>query len=441
MELKMKKIIKRAICLALCAVLLISCLAGCASLGRPLLSYGSVELTDATFNLFLSRIKGTVASASNAGVEALTDAYWDATVAYDGTTRGEAYKAQVLSDAKSYVAALYEFDRLGLRLPDSYVQEIDAELDELLDYDADGSRIAMNAILSEYGANLDVLREAYLLEAKLSYLNEYLYGAVGEKVGDEVIEEYYQNNYVRFKQIFFYNYAVIYYEDDDGKDIYYREDGSGRIAYDTSALKRRDASGEVVTDKNGDVIYETADGLVAYDKANGKRQAVYDSNGNVMTRAFTESELFAVSDHATLLMQKLEGESENYTLFDSLVENYSEDEGSLIYSNGIYLTRDTAYIPKVTEALFDMEEGEVRRVDSEYGIHIVMRYELDEGGYADKENSDFFISTTTGGYVFMSSLTAELLAKRLEPIKALVELDKELYDSIDIKNVGANFYY
>lgn len=437
----MKKILRKSAALMLCAVLLITTLAGCASLGKPLLTYESVKLTDATFNLFLSRIKGTVASASNAGVEALTNDYWDVTVAYDGTTRGDAYKAQVLSDAKAYVAALYEFDKLGLKLPDSYVEEIDTELLELVEYDADGSKTAFNAILAEYGANYDVLRDAYMLEAKLAYLGDHLYGTVGEKIGDEVIEEYYQNNYMRFKHVFFYTYAVVYNEDDDGKEIYYAADGSGRIAYDTSAQKRRDEAGEVVTDKNGDVIYETSEGFIAYDKENGKRQPVYDSNGNALTREFTEKELFEVSDHATLLMEKLRGEEKNYTLFDSLVESYSEDEGSLTYSNGTYLTKDTAYIPKVTEALLDMKEGEIRRVDSEYGIHIVMKYELDEGGYADKDNSDFFISNTTGSYVFMPSLKSELLAKRLEATKALVTLDEELYDAIDIKNVGANFYY
>ncbi len=436
----MKKILKKAASLALCTLLLIATLVGCASLGKPLLEYESVNITDATFMLFLSRIKGTVASASNAGVEALTSAYWDATVASDGTTRGDAYKAQVLSDAKAYVAALYEFDRLGLKLPDSYVDEIDAELSELVELDAEGSKTAFNAILSEYGANYDVLREAYLLEAKLSYLNEYLYGLRGEKISEEVISEYYENNYFRFKHVFFYTYALVYVEDEDGKEIYYAADG--RIAYDTTAQKRRDDTGAVATDKNGDVIYETADGFIAYDMQNGKRQPVYDENGYIMTRAFTQKELIEVSDHATLLMEELDGEEGNYALFDSFVESYSEDEGSVAYKNGFYMTAESNYdSPEVIEALLDMEEGEIRKVYSDYGIHIVMKYELDEGGYADKKNSDFFISNSTGTYAFLPTLRSELIAQRLEPIKALVTVDEELYKTIDIKQVGANFYY
>ena len=438
----MKKILKKTVCIIISAVLLITALTGCSALGNPLLEYESVTLTDATFNLFLSRIKGTVASASNAGAEALTSAYWDATVASDGATRGDVYKAQVLSDAKSYVAALYEFDRLGLSLPDSYIEEIDTQLAELVEYDADGSKTAFNAILAEYGANYDVLRESYILEAKLAYLNEYLYGTRGEKIGDEVIEEYYEDNYFRFKHVFFYTYALVYAEDEDGKEIYYVPDSGGSIAYDKTAMKRRDEAGNVVTDRNGDVVYETADGFIAYDKENGKRQPVYDENGYVMTRQFTQNELIAVSDHATLLMEELRGEEGNYTLFDSFVENYSEDEGSVAYTNGFYMTKDSNYdAPEVIDALLSMEEGEVKKVYSDYGIHIVMKYELDEGGYADKKNSDFFISTSTGTYSFLPALMSELLAKRLEPTKALITVDSELYDTIDIKNVGANFYY
>ena len=438
----MKNILKKTACLALCAVLLVTGLTGCSSLGKPLLEYESVALTDATFNLFLSRIKGTVASASNAGAEALTSAYWDATVSADGKTRGDAYKAQVLSDAKSYVAALYEFDRLGLKLPNSYIEEIDAQLSELVEYDADGSKTAFNAILAEYGANYDVLRESLLLEAKLSYLNEYLYGSRGEKISDEVIEEYYQSKYFRFKHIFFYTYSLVYREDEDGKEIYFIPDSGGSIAYDTTALKRRDESGAVVTDKNGDVVYETSDGFIAYDRENGERQPVYDENGYIMTRAFTEKELIEVSDHATLLMEKLEGEEKNYTLFDSFVENYSEDEGSVAYDNGFYMTAQSNYdSPEVISALAEMKEGEIRKVYSDYGIHIVMKYELDEGGYADSRNSDFFISTSSGTYTFMPTLMSELLAKRLEPIRANVTVDEKLYESIDIKYIGANFYY
>ncbi len=438
----MKRIFKGLICLLIVTAMMAVSLSGCSSLGKTLLKYEDTELSENMYMLFLSRVKGNLSSAANFGTEPLYDSFWDTFVSADGTTRADYYKEEVLNDAKFYVAALHTFDSLGLKLPASYIDEIDKELSELVEYDADGSKTAFNGILSEYGANYDVLREAYIVEAKLAYLSEYLYGADGSKIGDEIIEEYYQQNYFRFKHVFFYTYALVYKEDSNGHEIYYLTDGSGRIAYDTGAKKKRDESGAEVKDKNGDTVYVNESGAIAYDKAKGQREPVYDENGYVMTREFTDAELYAVSDHATLLMEKLEGEEGNYTLFDSYVENYSEDVGSLEYSNGFYMTADSNYdSPEVLAALSEMEVGEIRKVYSEYGIHIVMKYELDKGGYADEENSDFFISTSTGRYSFLGSLMSMLLVGYLSPISESVWVDSELYETIDPRKLGANFYY
>ena len=285
------------------------------------------------------------------------------------------------------------------------------------------------------------MREAYIIEAKLSYLNEYLYGINGTKIGNEVISEYYEENYVRFKHVFFYTYAIIYETDSDGNDIYYA-DSDGRIAYDTSAQKRRDADGKEVKDKKGDVVYENADGSIAYDKKNGQRMPTYNESGYVNTRKFTQKELIEVNDHATLLMEELEGHEGNYTLFDSYVEKYSEDEGSLKYSNGFYMTADSNYdSPKVLEAVLEMDEGEIRKINSDYGIHIVMKYELEENGYGLTENSDFFVNTNTGAYVFINDIINILLNEKLAPYIEDVWVDEERYANISIKDLGANYYY
>ncbi len=447
----MKNIYKRILCLALACVFAFSSLAGCAadknsgysSGGKTLLEIDDrITISENLYSLLFSRLKGTLSSADNYSVEALTDEFWDTLVSSDGTTREEYYKEEILTDAKFYVAALYLFEELGLELPQSYIDEIDKELSELVEFDADGSRTEFNKILLPYGANYDVLRDSYIIEAKIACLSEYLYGTNGSKIGDSVIEEYYQNNYLRFKHVFFYNYAIIYQEDDDGNDIYYIPDSNGKIAYDTTAQKRRDASGAEVKDKNGDVIYENSNGQIAYDKAVGQRQPMYDEKGYVMTRKFTQEELIQVNDHATLLMEELEGQEKNYTLFDSYVEKYSEDEGSLSYPEGFYMTADTEYSsPEVLEAVAEMEFGEIRKVYSEHGIHIVMRYELDKGGYAKEENSDFFINMKTGAYSFMGKLATTLLSEYLSKTIDKVFVDEKVFEAIDIKKIGANYYY
>jgi len=438
----MKKKIIRALSLLLSVLMIVLSFTSCRSLGEPILTLDGTELSENVYMLFLSRLKGNLASAANYSTEALKDSFWDMVVSNDGTTRDESYKSQILEECKFYLAALDLFDELRLKLPDSYIEEIDRNLADLVEGDANGSKTAFNSILAEYGANYDVLREAFLIEAKLSYLNEYLYGKGGSKIGAEVIEDYYQSKYVRFKHVFFYTYTPVYETDSDGNDIYYLDTYAKKVAYDTSALKRRAADGSEAKDKNGDIIYETADGKIAYDKKNGSRAPLYDDNGYIVTRKFTEKELISVNDDATLIMEALEGNEGNYTLFDSYVENYSEDEGSLKYTNGFYMTAESNYdSPEVLEAVLEMENGEIRKIYSEYGIHIVMKYELDKNGYAKTENSDFFVSANTGNFVFINELMSILLSERLSRAISAVKVNGESYDAISIKNIGANFYY
>ena len=44
------------------------------------------------------------------------------------------------------------------------------------------------------------------------------------------------------------------------------------------------------------------------------------------------------------------------------------------------LAGDVNY-PEVVKALFELKEGEIAWVRSEFGVHIIMRYELEENGY------------------------------------------------------------
>ena len=92
--------------------------------------------------------------------------------------------------------------------------------------------MSFNQRLAEYGANYDVLREAYMVEAKIAYLREDLFGINGSKIAPTLIEEYYKDNYARFKQVFLYTYEYVYETDENGDNIYYKEDG--KISYDTS---------------------------------------------------------------------------------------------------------------------------------------------------------------------------------------------------------------
>ena len=442
----MKNIMVKFISLSLVLLMLVTCFASCSSLGKPLLELDKTELSENVYMLFLSRLKGTLASGVNYGSSALKDSFWDQVVTSDGKTREESYKEQILEECKFYVAALNLYDELGLKLPDSYTEEIEQTLKDYVDIDAEGSKTAFNAILAPYGANYKVLREALMIEAKLAYLNEYLYGADGSKIGHEIKDSYYKENYVRFKHIFFYTYDVIYETDSEGNDIYYSDTSKKKIAYDTTALKKRNTAGEEVKDKNGDIVYVDANGKIAYDKTNGQRIPLYDENGYVKTENFTKDELNKVNADADVIFNQLVGQQGNYTLFDAYVEELSEDEGSLKYTNGFYMTRDTNYeAPEVLEAVCEMECGEIRKVYSDLGIHIVMKYELEENGYALTENSDFFVKTGTdeasGTLIFVEKLKTTLLMQKLAPSISEVKVHTDRYDAISIKALEPNFYY
>ena len=87
-----------------------------------------------------------------------------------------------------------------------------------------------------------------------------------------------------------------------------------------------------------------------------------------------------------------------------------------------------------------MEVGEIRRIESDYGIHIVMKYELDEGGYAKEENKDFF-RKEDGSYSFIGDIKNKLLGVYLEKYKEDIVIKEDLLDSLSMTDVKANYNY
>lgn len=435
----MKKASVKILALALSVLLCLSVICGCASSGKKFMELDGESMSVNMFQLYLSRMKGTLSSSYAYGSTALTNSFWDTVMSADGTTYNDYFTAQILDNTKTYLAALALFEEEGLELPDSYIDEIDAEMKRLLEEEGEGSKNTLNSILAPYGVNYKILREAYIIEAKISYLCDYLFGAGGSKISPTLLEEYYQENYVRFKQVFLYTYDLVYEEDEFGNDIYYSVSDTSRISYDKKATQKQNEDGSIAKDKNGDIIYVNEQGEIAYDKANGKRSPKLGSDGNQLIRDYTKEELIEVSDRAQLIFESTQ--EKNYTLFDSLVEAYSEDEGMTEYQNGYYMTKDTDYeAPEVIDELFDMKDGEVRIVHSEYGIHIVMKYALDEGGYSNADNKLFF-RDADGTYLFLEDLKNQLLSEKLKPYKDKIVIDDGLIEGIDIKSASPNYYY
>ena len=169
----MKKVWAKALAILLCIAALVS-VVGCSAKGKPYMELDGTEMTVNMYQLYLSRMKGTLASGYVYGEDALKDSFWDTIMNADGTTYNKHFSSMVLDNTKNYLAALHVFEELGLKLPKSYLDEIDQKLADFIEVDADGSKNTFNSILAKYGVNYKILREAYIIEAKIAYLNDQL---------------------------------------------------------------------------------------------------------------------------------------------------------------------------------------------------------------------------------------------------------------------------
>ena len=128
------KFLKNIICLVIVLATVLISFASCGGLGKPLLKLDNSELSVNLFKLYLSRTKGMLCSADYFGQTAKDSGFWETWIdVYDKKTYNTHYTELVLDNAKSYLAAVAEFDRLGLKLPQSSIDEIDVKLQEMID--------------------------------------------------------------------------------------------------------------------------------------------------------------------------------------------------------------------------------------------------------------------------------------------------------------------
>ena len=185
------KLLKRVIATVLaCVILLLG--VGCSSHGKTMLELDDSQISVNLVMLLMSRMKGNIASSYGYGSSALKDSFWDTVMSTDGTTYNTYYTNQVLESAKTYLAALYAFEQKGLELPKETEDAIEETLKKLMEEDANGSKSQFNSILSQYGVNYNILMEAHIIDAKITYLKNSMYGVNGGLIADNLIEEYYQ---------------------------------------------------------------------------------------------------------------------------------------------------------------------------------------------------------------------------------------------------------
>ncbi|MBQ8342426.1 MAG: hypothetical protein IJY22_08670 [Clostridia bacterium] len=298
----MKKILIPVVALLLATLFLLT---GCGAHGATLIEAGDNELSVNLYRFYLSRVKGDLARQ---GYAVGTADYWNTYVS-DNRTRAQFYEQQVFEAFRQYAAALMLYDELGLELDSAAEAKIDADVQQMIDLVANGSETELDAILSAYGANTTVLRDSYVLETKLAQLKNYLYGQNGALITAEHKENFYQENYLRGKQIWLASTYYAYETDVYGNPVYYVLDDEGNlgaVAYDTvNGVAEETADGKTVYRKFGTVAYDTkkegvfksdlrddegyliyytdeSKSAIAYDTVNGFPATVKDESGETV---------------------------------------------------------------------------------------------------------------------------------------------------------------
>lgn len=427
-----KQLHQRLICCLIALALLLCTLVGCSSSGKTLMSIGKQSLSVNMYELLLSRMKGTLAY-NDYPVD--SEDFWNTIISEQGATHNDYFTLSIQEEAKMMLIKLYLFEeKYQLTLPDSYYKEIDQYLDDALTYLHNSSKTEFNSVLSEYGVNMKMLRENYVIEDKIEYLKQHL----SALTSDTAREEYYTNNYVRFRQILLPLYEYLYETDEFGDTIYFKEEFSDRISYDLNGLTRVGTDGKTITDKNGDVVYYTENGHIAYNKKSGVVHGIdKDNDGYTDYKMLDETDAKAIAELANNLTELIV--SGDYSTFEDYGAELCESEIWNAYPNGMYINLEknypVAYIDDMQEALETMKAGDVALIESDNAYHLIMRYPLDEGGYKNTENEDWFEE-------FEDEMITKILDSMCREYMDDVVVDKKILATAkDMKTIGANKDY
>ena len=445
----MKKKLSAVLALLLAVVLLFG---GCAKHGKTLIKAENEKISLNVFMLYLSRMKGALAES---GADVTSSTYWGQYLSYDHTTTAEYYTAQVLEGLKHIAAAMIIYEEAGLKLPKETEEAIDAWIDELVATDGEGSKARLNDILSAYGANITVLRDSAILEAKLNQLKVHMYGLGGSMLSDALIEQYYKDTYIRGFQMQLANYYYDHKKDADGIAIRYTDDTHTKIAYvpqsTIDALPEEERAKYVKVQNEGRYSekYGTAYGaeillyrdgeaeVVAYDKESGVIWYSEDKNGDRVKVLYTEDEMEARRQRAEQIAKECKGDLNKFLVYVTELSDNSDFHANSA-PNGMYFSVGTyntdAIFSGIANTLATMEVGDTCTMTINSSYYVLMRAELDTGAWKNEENKSWF--TTLRGLALEYMLQQET-AKYLDR----VEVNEDLLEGVDITMVASNIIY
>ena len=465
---KTVKIISVVLAFVMVAVSLCSCSTNTRTVAKD---ESGNKISVAMYSLMTSLLKGDLAYYITYNYGSYNSSeFWNTVT--DGETQmtyKDYYTYIIDEKVKVYLAALTLFDELGLSLTDAEIEAIDAELEEYIENDGDGSKNILNQILGEYGANYKTLREYKIMNAKIAKLETYLYGSNASQISDGAKQEFLEKNYVAFKQILFPTFSYEYEIDKFGDDIYFAVDKDGeylvgefqdgtkyyKISYDTVNGISVDSNNDGILDKddNGETIYYKADSEnlhIAYDVKNGKRMIVTDEKGNEVIKELTSAQKDAVKKEAEEVLSLVKkGETENFEglilIYDDNQSVTDESERNEMY----YLSTQKTYenfmtdgdiLDSICAEVAKLEIGDYTLYKSDYGYHIVMRYEPEANAFKEEKNANWF-EDSNGNYDFNSDIVNDFFMKKLQPYADKIVIDDDVKAAVDISKIAPNYNF
>lgn len=316
---------KKIAALLVFVCLLLGVASGCTPL-KTAMEYEGETVTLNMYSYWMSQIKSNYVSSSNDN-----DEYWS-TAYSNGETYEEKMREIVDFNVKINLVCQKLFKDMGLKMTEKDVKEMQTGLDDLLvSY---GSKSELNAMLSVYNINYNMLKEIYEIELKTSTVYDALYGEGGERrIDDDDLDAYFKDNYRLIDMIMIYSKTE------------YKKDEEGKPVFD-------------------------------------------ETTGSYATVELTEEETKAKKALAESIMSKLEkGES-----FETLKAEYNEDPQGESFKDGYYISSNdiSVYGSDIVVAANEMEEGEIKKTSDGNVIYVMKRKELKDKPYTDEDYKDQF---------------------------------------------------
>ena len=133
----------------------------------------------------------------------------------------------------------------------------------------------------------------------------------------------------------------------------------------------------------------------------------FDSLGALLRKAFVKS--------AALYHKALNNSVKYHTRIES----------------GFYKTHKVLY---GHGSLVRIKLGEIKMIKSEYGYHIIKRYELDQGAFNNSVNQAYFEN-------FNDAVVDYLFFIKMDDYKERIVVDENALKGVDMKSVEPNYYY